>query len=182
MGATMGGTSTRNIEYTVRLTGEQRIGSTSFVESHQLAQPCGGPQFGSKFTAGAAGMHPRFGLHLSTNDPWCQVIVNAAGSPIFYVSTRRIVVALGEYSGTTGADGRLTITLPTAKQLDVGEVIYAHTRPSSTSFVQLVEESRTNASVTVRAYDHSANPLPGITVYATIEDRAEGGSTPPIAF
>ena len=105
-----------------------------------------------------------------------------AGSPIFYVSTRRIIVALGEYSGTTAADGRLTITLPVAKQLDVGQLIYAHTRASSTTFVQLVEESRTNAAVTVRAYDHSGVALAGITVYATIEDRGEGGSFSLIIF
>jgi hypothetical protein len=180
MGATMGGTSTRNIEYTVRLAGEQRIGRSSLVESHQIAQPYCGSQFGSKFTAGAAGMHPRFGLHLSTNDPWCQVVVT--GSPIFYVSARRIIVALGEYSGTTAADGRLTLTLPAAKQLEVGQLIYTHTRASSSAFVQLVEESRTNSAVTVRAYDKNANPLSGITVYATIEDRGEGGSSSLILF
>jgi hypothetical protein len=182
MGGTTGGTSTRNLEYTVRLGSQQRIGRTSFVESHQIASPFCFSQFGEKFTAGKDGMHPRFGLHLSTNDPWAQVIVRAEGAPIFFVSTRRLVVPLGEYSGTTGEDGRLTITLPPAKQLGTAQLVYFHARPISGSFVQLVPETRDNASLTVCAYDHAAVPLPGITVEVTAEDRGEGGTLSFVIF
>jgi hypothetical protein len=184
MGTTIGGSKTRNIEYRVRVANEQRIGRTSFVESHQIAEAFCGAQFGSKFTAGPAGMHPRFGLQLSTNDPWAQVMVRADdGSSIFYVTQRRIEVPLGVYDGVTGADGRWSFTLPAEKQLSIGDIISVDARPtSSTSFVQVVPETETNSSFVVRAYDQTGAAVTGLALRASVYDRGIGGSTSVITF
>jgi Putative phage tail protein len=176
LGTTVGGTSTRNLEYRVRVAREERIGRSSFSESHQIAEPFCGSQFGSKFTAGAYGMHPRFGLHLSTNDPWAQVIVRAEGEPIFYVTTRRIEVFLGVYDATTGSDGRAVFTLPADKQLGASEIVSVDARALYSSAVQLVPEDETNATFTVRAYSSSGTPLPDVPVRATVWDRGVGGT------
>lgn len=182
MGTTIGGTSTRNLEYRVRLAREERIGRSSFIESHQIAEPFCGSQFGSKFTAGSNGMHPRFGLHLSTNDPWAQVIVRAEGEPIFYVTTRRMDVFLGVYDASTGADGRALFTLPADKQLGVTEVVSVEARPLYASPVQLVPEDETNSTFTVRAYGASGAPVAGVPVRATVWDLGVGGTVSTIAI
>jgi len=182
MGTTTGGSSTRNLEYRVRLAREERIGRSSFTESHQIAEPFCGSQFGSKFTAGSAGMHPRFGLHLSTNDPWAQVVVRAEGEPIFYVTTRRIEVFIGVYDATTGSDGRALFTLPADKQLGVTETVSVEARPLYSAPVQLVPEDETNATFTVRAYNVTGAPLAGVPVRASVWDRGVGGIFSTIAI
>jgi hypothetical protein len=175
-GLTIGGTATRNLEYRVRLTRDERIGRTSFAESHQIAEPFCGSQFGSKFTAGSSGLFPRFGVHVSTNDPWAQVVVRAESDPIFYVTTRQLEVFLGVYDGVTGADGRALFTLPADKQLGPFEVVSVNARPLSSSAVQLVPEDETNSTFTVRAYNTAGSPVAGIAVRASVWDLGVGGT------